>query len=259
MSPVAVDLYIQENQPAGVPPLTLTGERTLPDVPAENYWYRRHVAVYEWIAARVPDRQVIDMACGEGYGAAMLARTAATVIGVDANPEAFAHAQARYRQPKLSFERGLVEHYGQPGMCDVISFLQTIEHVANPEEILRHLKSLLTPGGVLYISTPNLLTLAPPGAEKSDNPWHLKEYRAHDFRALCESVFDSVEMYGLYHAGRLRAHGVALCLGWDRVHRALGLTKLFYDRFTPSIQSRDFRLSDRLPLHRALDLLAVCR
>ena len=46
-------LYVQRDQPAGVPPLELTGERTLPDVPAENYWYRRHLAVYEWIGARV--------------------------------------------------------------------------------------------------------------------------------------------------------------------------------------------------------------
>ena len=44
---------LQANQPDGVPPLPLTGERTLPDVPAENYWFRRHLAVYEWIGARV--------------------------------------------------------------------------------------------------------------------------------------------------------------------------------------------------------------
>ena len=46
-------LYLQRDQPPGVPPLQLTGERTLPDVPEENYWYRRHLVVYEWIAARV--------------------------------------------------------------------------------------------------------------------------------------------------------------------------------------------------------------
>ena len=46
-------LYLQRDQPAGVPPLALTGERTLPDVPEENYWYRRHLVVYEWIAERV--------------------------------------------------------------------------------------------------------------------------------------------------------------------------------------------------------------
>ncbi len=56
--------YVQRGQPAGVPPLSLTGERTLPDVPAENYWFRRHLVVYEWIAARVGGRRVIDMACG---------------------------------------------------------------------------------------------------------------------------------------------------------------------------------------------------
>jgi hypothetical protein len=49
-----MNVYVQQSQPPGVPPLALTGERTLPDVPAENYWFRRHLAVYEWIAARVP-------------------------------------------------------------------------------------------------------------------------------------------------------------------------------------------------------------
>src|SRR5436309_2702346 len=78
-------------------PLALTGERTLPDVPEENYWFRRHLVVYEWIAGRVRGRRVIDMACGEGYGTAALARTAAAVIGVDANPEAHEHARLRYR------------------------------------------------------------------------------------------------------------------------------------------------------------------
>ena len=55
--------------------------------------------------------------------------------------------------------------------------------------MLRHFRDMLRPGGTAYVSTPNLLTLAPPGAEKSDNPWHVKEYRAEEFRALCESVF----------------------------------------------------------------------
>lgn len=239
--------------------MSLTGERTLPDVPAENYWFRRHLAVYDWIAARVSGLRVIDMACGEGYGAARLARSAAEVVGVDANPEAFEHARLRYVAPNLSFERALVERYGEPGAYDAVSFLQTIEHVANPEDVLRHFRRLLAEGGVAYVSTPNLLTLAPRGAQKSDNPWHLKEYVAHEFRALCESVFDSVEIHGLYHAGKLRAHELALTIGWDRVHTRLRLTAPFYDRFTPRIQASDFTLSDRRPLHGALDFLAVCR
>ena len=70
---MAPELYVQRDQPDGVPPLHLTGERTLPDVPEENYWFRRHLAVYEWIRARVGGLRVADLACGEGYGSDVLA------------------------------------------------------------------------------------------------------------------------------------------------------------------------------------------
>ncbi len=254
----AVNAYVQENQPPGVPPLALTGERTLPDVPAENYWFRRHLVAYEWIAARVAGGRVLDMACGEGYGSDVLADSALRVVGLDANPEAHEHARLRYTASNVTFERGLVETYGESGSFDAVVFLQTIEHVFDPVAVLEHLRSLLRPGGAVYVSTPNLLTLAAKGAEKSGNPWHLKEYRAEEFRSLCRSVFASVELLGVFHARKLRVHELALKLGWDAVHQRLRLTKPFYDRFTPAIATSDFALrSDRLDL--ALDFLAVCR
>jgi len=248
--------YVQQNQPTGVPPLPLTGERTLPDVPEENYWYRRHLVVYEWIAAHVEGLRVVDMACGEGYGSDVLAGTAARVVGVDANPEAQEHARLRYVRPNLRFERALVEGFAEP--CDAVVFLQTIEHVRDAGAILEHFGSMLAPGGVAYVSTPNLLTLAPPGAEKSDNPWHVREYRAAEFRRLCKAHFRQVELLGLFHARKLRAHEIAIKLGWDRVHKALRLTKPFYDRFTPAISSADFALREG-KLDKALDFVAVCR
>ncbi len=247
--------YVQLNQPEGVPPLPLTGERTLPDVPEENYWYQRHLVVYEWIAARVGGVRVVDMACGEGYGSNVLAASAADVVGVDANPEAHEHARLRYVRPNLRFERDLVESFAEP--CDAVVFLQTIEHVQDAGAILQHFRSMLAPGGIAFVSTPNLLTLAPPGAEKSDNPWHVHEYRAAEFRQLCEENFPRVELHGLFHARKLRAHEIAIKLGWDRVHKALRLTKPFYDRFTPAISSADFKLKEQ-DLDRALDFVAVC-
>jgi SAM-dependent methyltransferase len=255
---VPVDLYVQRDQPPGVPPLELTGERTLPDVPAENYWYRRHLAVYEWIGGRVLGGRVLDMACGEGYGSEVLSRTAATVVGLDANPEAFEHARLRYVRENLRFQRGMVETFGEPGAYDAVVFLQTIEHVQDPVAVLSHFRNLLAPGGIAYITTPNLLTLAPPGAEKSDNPWHIKEYRAGEFETLCRTVFPDVEMLGLFHARKLWLHALALRAGWDRVHRRLGVTSAFYDRFTPAISSRDFALRAG-DLDGALDFLATCR
>jgi SAM-dependent methyltransferase len=256
---VPQNAYLQRDQPVGVPPLELTGERTLPDVPAENYWYRRHLAVYEWIGARVIGKRVIDMACGEGYGSEVLSRGAAAVVGVDANPDAHDHARLRYRRQNLTYERGLVETHGAPGAYDAVVFLQTIEHVQDPVAVLEHFRSLLVPGGVAFITTPNLLTLAPEGAAKSDNPWHLKEYRAEEFNALCSRVFADIELWGLFHAGKLRVHELALACGWDAVHARLGITKPFYDRFTPAIASRDFTLRRDRELDRALDFLAVCR
>ncbi len=257
---MAEPVYLQRDQPDGVPPLALTGERTLPDVPEENYWYRRHLVVYEWIRARVGGLRVVDMACGEGYGSAVLARSAASVVGVDANPEAHEHARLRYTQPNLRFERDLVERFAEP--CDAVVFLQTIEHVQNPGAILEHFKSMIGGGrdAVAYISTPNLLTLAPPGAEKSENPWHVKEYRHDEFRALCGEHFSSVELHGLFHAGKLALHQLAIeRLGWDQIHKRLGLSRVFYDRFTPAISEHDFALRTYADLDGALDFIAVLR
>jgi SAM-dependent methyltransferase len=260
---VQVNAIVQRDQPPGVPPLQLTGERTLPDVPVENYWFRRHLAVYEWIGARVIGDRVIDMACGEGYGSEVLSRSAVRVVGVDANPEAYEHARLRYRRQNLDFERGLVETHGEPDSYEAAVFLQTIEHVQDPVAVLEHLRSLLVPGGVAYVSTPNVLTLAPPGAAKSDNPWHVREYRAHEFDTLCRTTFADVSLFGLFHAGKLRLHELALAGGWDTVHARLRLTKRFYDRFTPAIATSDFKLvaaeGSGAGLDRALDFLAVCR
>jgi SAM-dependent methyltransferase len=249
-----VDLYVQRDQPPGVPPLHLTGERTLPDVPEENYWFQRHLVVYRWIAERVRGRRVVDLACGEGYGSAELARTAASVVGVDANPEAFEHAQAKYRQ--VTFERNMIELW--TGDVDCVVFLQTIEHVPDPDGVLEHIRELIGPDGVAYISTPNVLTLAPKGEERSGNPWHVREYRPHEYRDLCSRHFARVDLLGLFHARKLRAHELALRAGWDRAHAALHITKPFYDRFTPAISTRDFALR-RGSLERSLDLLAVLR
>lgn len=210
--------------------------------------------MYEWISDRARGLRVADLACGEGYGSDVLARTAAHVVALDANPEAHEHARLRYRRPNLSFELGLVEEFSGP--CDAIVFLQTIEHIVEPDRLLERLAAVAP---LVYVSTPNRLTLAPPGSRKSDNPWHLREYSLAEYRALLEPSFSQVELLGVHHAGKLRAHELALRLGWDRVHRALRVTRPFYERFVPAISAADFELRGEGDLDRALDFLAVCR
>jgi SAM-dependent methyltransferase len=250
----------QRDQPPGVPPLELTGERTLPDVPLENYWFRRHLVVYDWIAAQVGGLRVIDMACGEGYGSDVLARVAGSVVGVDANPQAHEHARLRYRRANLRFERDLIDTFAEP--AESIVFLQTIEHLEDPGAALDHFATLVADArGTVFVSTPNVLTLAPAGQQRSGNPWHVHEYRSEEFERLCRSHFGEVRIFGLFHARKLRAHELALRAGWDSLHARLGLTRRFYDWFTPAISVSDFALRPlgQARIDAALDFVAVCR
>ena len=116
------------------------------------------------------------------------------------------------------------------------------------------------PGRVTLSLTPVLCDqLEAPGASKSGNPWHVREYRASEYRALCARHFGSVDLLGVFHARKLQAHQWAIeHAGWDAVHLRLRLTRPFYDRFTPAISTRDFALRRRR-LDRALDFLAVLR
>ncbi len=97
-----------------------------------------------------------------------------------------------------------------------------------------------------------------PTAPESSAGSSPREYRPEELRALCAEVFPSVELLGVFHARALRAHAMALRLGWDRVHRAARITRPFYDRFVPGLSSRDFAVRPG-PLDRSLDLLAVLR
>ena len=92
-----------------------------------------------------------------------------------------------------------------------------------------------------------MLTLAPAGAERSGNPWHVHEYRAGGVPRRCASATSAqVDLLGLFHARKLRAHQWAIeHAGWDAIHGRLGFTKPFYDRFTPAISVRDFALRRR--------------
>ena len=85
------------------PPLVLTGERTLPGVVEENYWFQRHLVAYNYLLPLVEGKRVLDLGSGEGYGVDLLASRAVEAVGVDLAPEAIYHARKTYRRPNLRF------------------------------------------------------------------------------------------------------------------------------------------------------------
>lgn len=183
-------------------PLPLTGERTVPGVPTENYWFRRHEAAYRWAAPRLAGRTIAEVGCGEGYGTALLAAHAKQVVAIDYDASTITHARATYPRPR--FVRGnLAALPLADASIDAIATLQVIEHVWDHTEFLRECRRVLRPGGVLLVTTPNRLTFSP-GRDKPLNPFHTKEFTADELTRLVTSVgFEVQETRGLHAGPRL--------------------------------------------------------
>lgn len=185
-------------------PLPITGERTVPEVPEENYWFRRHETVYAWLLDRCRDSVVLEAGCGEGYGAGQIAEVAGKVIGIDYDALTAAHAGATY--PKVSAMRGdLAQLPLKDESVDVIVCLQVIEHLQDQPGFVAECARVLKPGGLLFMSTPNRLTFSPlwePGTPHV-NPFHTRELSADELIDLMSEKFDVEEVLGVFYGERL--------------------------------------------------------
>lgn len=186
----------------GMRTLPLTGERTVPRVAAENYWFRRHEAAYEFALPLVERRVVLEVGCGEGYGTARLAGAAARVVGIDYDAMTTAHAAATY--PAARFARANLAALPVPdASVDVVATLQVIEHVWDHGEFVRECLRALRPGGLLFVTTPNRLTFSP-GLDAPVNPFHTKEFTAAELvELLVRCGFEIAAVHGLHASARL--------------------------------------------------------
>ncbi|MBF6176488.1 class I SAM-dependent methyltransferase [Nocardia blacklockiae] len=186
-----------------VDPLPLTGERTVPGIAEENYWFRRHEIVYARLLDRCAGRTVLEAGSGEGYGANMIAGVAARVIGVDYDASAVEHVRAAY--PRVEMIQGnLAALPLEDGTVDVVVNFQVIEHLWDQAQFLRECLRVLRPGGELLISTPNRITFSP-GRDTPLNPFHTRELNAAELSELLVDAGFRVElMTGVHHGPRLR-------------------------------------------------------
>ena len=183
------------------PGLPLTGERTLPGVPAENYWFRRHEAAYAALLPFCHGAVVLDAGCGEGYGADRIASVARAVVGVDYDVPTLSHVRTAY--PRVAPVRAnLVSLPFGDGAFDVVANLQVIEHLWEQPRFLAECRRVLRPAGTLLLTTPNRLTFSPPN--RPMNPFHSRELDPAELTELLgQAGFSVSRLLGLRHGRRL--------------------------------------------------------
>jgi SAM-dependent methyltransferase len=153
------------------------------------FW--EHIARYRFATGFVRGKRVLDVACGEGYGASSLAKAgASSVVGVDISDEVCEHARRKYG---LDARTGDAAGIPLPDRSvDVIVSFETIEHVPAPAAFLRECARVLVPEGVLIISTPNRPVYS---GDSKQNPFHRTEFDEDEFLSLLRSHFKTARLY----------------------------------------------------------------
>jgi 2-polyprenyl-3-methyl-5-hydroxy-6-metoxy-1,4-benzoquinol methylase len=138
---------------------------------------REHEARYRWAARYVRDESVLDVGCGTAYGCDILANSGARyVTGIDIALPALQHGKTRFAATLVCGEISSLPF--RSCAFDVVTCFEVIEHVREQESLLREMKRVLKPGGILLVSTPNKMR------SSGTNPYHLKELRVSEFISL---------------------------------------------------------------------------
>src|SRR6266566_3568981 len=177
-----------------------TGERVIPgQVDADLL--NEHLARYAFAARLSRRKQVLDAGCGAGYGSAELARTAASVLGIDRSAEAIAFARAEYPAPNLRFEEGDCCALPVPNeSIDLVVGFEVIEHLEDWRGFLREARRALNASGQFIVSTPNKLYYSESRRRAGPNPFHVHEFEFEEFRAELAEVFPHVSLFLENHA-----------------------------------------------------------
>ncbi|WP_414941435.1 methyltransferase domain-containing protein [Amycolatopsis sp. cmx-11-51] len=183
--------------------LHLTGERTVPGIAEENYWYRRHEAAYHKLLPLCAGKTVLEAGCGEGYGAGLIATVAERVLALDYDVPTTEHVAHRY--PGIGVTRAnLVFLPLRDASVDVVANFQVIEHLWDQAAFLAECRRVLSPGGRLIVTTPNRLTFTP-DSDTPLNPFHTRELAPSELDELLRDAGFEVEtLHGLHHGAGVK-------------------------------------------------------
>ena len=180
-------------------------ERLVPGTVAWDLYQVEHKQRYQWAVDRCKGKRVLDLACGTGYGSAILAQSgAAQVVGVDISIEAV--ASNGKRPPRLALANSdACKLPFNASTFDVVVSFETIEHLASPELLLSEISRVLKPGGLCICSSPNRDFLSSSGV-KETNPFHISEMSYAEFNELFEKYFEVSDRFSQTHSETYLRH-----------------------------------------------------
>lgn len=171
-----------------------TGERLIPEFHKNNsIWgavYGEHVVRYEATVQLAKGKIVLDIACGSGYGSALLAKTAKKVIGVDVDKQAVDYAIANYGSKNIEFLVGDATSIPlETDSVDVVVTYETIEHIEDYKKFMQEIKRVLKPDGLAIISTPNDKEFM------QGNHFHIHQFELAELKTLIGNYFTEQKPY----------------------------------------------------------------
>lgn len=169
-----------------------TGERLL-----TGYFDRytiEHLHRYGLACGLAHNKNVLDIASGDGYGSNLLSSSALSVIGVDIDPTVIEHATKKYRKPNLQFLTGSADSIPvESASIDLVVSFETLEHHDRHKEMYAEIKRVLRPDGITIISTPDRRFCS--DATEHRNAYHVKELYFDEFVELTQRYFKNIDVY----------------------------------------------------------------
>ncbi len=191
--------------------IEFTGERVVPGQVDDDLW-AEHISRYEFsarlLAASVPATgTVLDVGCGTGYGAGLLAHHVPHVVGVDLAHDALAHAAQEFRLPNLALVQASAAAlpFRDQSFAALTAF-EVIEHLDHWRNLISEARRVLKPGGLFLVSTPNQAYYTESRGEHGANPYHVHEFDFDEFRSALAEFFPHTRILLQNHLGAIAFH-----------------------------------------------------